>query len=331
MSGQSQPPDLFGFSGTALALAGTRRYDEAEIVFRTLIGDDVEVAQRVMNMRWLRKCLEKQNKINEARSVAANEVNIASATNDSLLITNVVGSVAMFLLRHGTLEHMSSLLKVARKYAHVADDEFRPVNIFLVSSSLIFLYSVVARMYIRLDVRGINREREFLQNLIFENVPFFLEPRPSDILHRMQPDSNSSAEMMPFSFLLAHAEFADFERRIGKMNYFGRTTEQWLDAAAERITVSTDTSIFGSDSDFRRLSWLMFATISSGTEGVAKDLSFADCVAPYRQAMLTRTKMQVSIDTTEQANLYLQARAFEDLHALDWPFYEDQGMFSEYF
>ena len=47
--------------------------------------------------------------------------------------------------------------------------------------------------------------------------------------------------------------------------------------------------------------------------------------------MILRTRMQVTSDLPQRSVLDGEVRALEDRFGLDWPFYEDQGIISEYF
>jgi len=330
---ESELENLFGFPLAVLRLAFDNRYDQAEVAMTPYLGDDVPVAQRVMNMRLQRKFLEKQNKISQARDMGSAEVNAAIATDDIVLISNVVAAVSIFALRHCNYEVFGQLFRIGRtKNVPLMNDVDTPFAATSIVSANAHLYSAQIRKLLRQDFNVAAAERRAIQDHILIEVPKFLEISPPDLLHRLQVDGATKTPVMPFSFVLAHYEFAEFEQRLNKEHHFGKTPDQWIEIAEARALNLSDTLLATSDSDHRRLDWLIFATLLPGHESTWDGGDgLLDIVQTYRLAMILRTRMQVATDLPQRAALDGEVRALEDRFGLDWPFYEDQGLISEYF
>jgi hypothetical protein len=329
---ESELENLFGFPLAVLRLAFDNRYDQAEVAMSPFLGDDVPVAQRVMNMRLQRKFLEKQNKISEAGDMGSAEVNTAIATDDLVLISNVVAAVSLFALRHCSSEVFQKLNRIFHTKVTALNNIETPFAATSIASATAHLYSAQIRKLLRQDFNVVGPERRAIQDHLLTEVPNFLKMSPPDLLHRLQMDGVTKTPVMPFSFVLAHYEFAEFEQRLNKEHHFGKTPDQWIEIAEARALNLSDTHLATSDSDERRLNWLMFATMAPGYEGTWDGGDgLLDIVQTYRLAMILRTRMQVATDLPQRAALDGEVRALEDRFGLDWPFYEDQGIISEYF
>jgi hypothetical protein len=325
--------DYFGFPLDALRLARRRHYDQAEVALMPFISDGVPVAQRVMNMRLLRKFLEKQGKLQEASDMATKEVNTAIATDEPVLMSNVISSVASFVLRHGSAEAVDQLIRAQRvKVALFLEEVDTPFAAISILSAHSFLVSTFVRKLLRVNLKLAPDERKIHHELVIENVRVLLDSKMPDFLHLLQVDGKVKDKLMPFSVVLAHYEFAEFERRIKREHHYGLTPEQWLGVARARASNLSDTHMGASEGDERRLNWLILATRLPGHEGEwnGGDGTMDD-IESYRQAMIIRTQIQVTTDVLERSKLYLESREIEDRYGLDWPFYEDQGIISDYF
>ncbi len=325
--------DLFGFPLDVLRLARRRHYDQAEVAMMPYTSDGVPVAQRVMNMRLLRKFLEKQRKLQEASDMAMKEVNTAISTDDPVLMSNVIGSAASFVLRHSTYEAVGQLVHAQRvKVAPFLEEVNTPFAAISITSAHSFLVSTVIRKLLRMNINSLPDERKGFHELVIETVPEFLDSKMPDFLHLLQVDGEVKDKLMPFSFVLAHYEFAEFERRIKREHHYGLSPEQWLVVARARASNLSDTHMGMSEEDHRRSNWLMLATMLPGHEGEwSGGDNTLEFLESYRLAMIIRTQIEVTTDVMERTKLYLESREIEDRYGLDWPFYEDQGIISDFF
>jgi hypothetical protein len=320
-----------GFPEEGIRLAIDRRYDQAEVVFRAATGDDIGVAQRVMNLRWLRKCLEKQGKLQEAADVVSLEFKLAASTSDPALLSNVMGSASTFVLSHGNLATMSQLFHIlADKMPSLVKQVSRPFEFVCLSSATSYLVANVTRKILRENVRGTLAEKEHVAREAHSLAVSSMQMSSFDALHQLQTNPGVT-NVVPFSHLLVHFELATFERRHAMNYHFGLAPHEWLDVARDRALNFSDTSLAGSDQDWRRLYWLMFATMTIGHEGGRVPNPDVEYVESSRLGMVARAEAQLATDVLDQSNLYLKAREIEDFHGLDWPYYEDHSLISDYF
>jgi hypothetical protein len=324
---------FYGFPTHVLQLAANNQYDLAELAMVPYLGEEIAVAQRLMNMRLQRKFLEKQGKIAEAGRMATDEVHVAVTTDDPVLISNVISSVAVFALRNSTYQSIGQLVHLQRsKVVPLMEDVDTPFMAINITSANSILVSVCVRSLLRAHTDVPPAERAAVNELILAEAPALLDTKLADFLHLLQVDGKHKPQMMPFSRLLAHYEFAEFERRLKREHHYGNTPEQWLAIARQRAVNLSDTSMGTSAQDSRRQQWLTVGTLLPGHEGAwdGGDGSL-NSVESYRLAMILRAQIQQLRSVPERAKLLGEVRAVEDRFGYDWPFYEDEGIISDYF
>lgn len=322
---------VYGFPRKVLILGWSREYYDAAVAMEPYVSESVHPSQRVMNLRLLRRYLEKQDRIGDAMEIVAQEGNLVQSTNDPLLIMNTAASIGLAVVRHGSYDQMAKVTSLARvKAVPLMEQLTSPFESVMVSSCGTILRSSAILALLRIKIELVGEERRQLHDLMLREIPELLAVQSYDFLHSLQPGSDPSRDVMPFSVVLAHAEFAAFERTVKAPHHFGLTPEEWLDVARDRALNLTDTSQGFTELDQQRCDWFMFSTLAMCHEGMT-DFSTDSFVENARLASIARLELRLTSDPAMKLELELQCRAFEDATGMDWPFCQDAGILSEFF